>query len=169
MGKQIDKKCENHCPNCGAGMDDIRWGKLTSDKFPTQPGVCKLCGCDFDEVHGYQTTTFTVGEVPRLPCPFPVDRFYTYMDEIPKGDRVSTTEDCEKCDEENCDLSHCLISGPHEDKFPPTNPLLAAAMEIVNDFDTYGEVIQTGKGGEYGSDSAIEILREAVKNYRAGL
>lgn len=34
-------------------------------------------------------------------------------------DRTSTPEDCEKCDEDDCDVSHCIISGPHEDKFPP--------------------------------------------------
>ncbi len=38
---------------------------------------------------------------------------FTVIDE-----RTSTIEDCENCDEENCDVRHCLISGPHEDKFP---------------------------------------------------
>jgi len=114
-----DKKCENSCPNCGAGIDDIDWLKLENDSPPYQKAVCNICGCNFHEVYEYSHTFFNMGEVDRIECPYPMSKFYTYMDEVVDDDRVSTTEDCEKCDEENCENSHCLISGPHEDKFPP--------------------------------------------------
>ena len=41
--------------------------------------------------------------------------FYIYEDEIPKGERVSTPEDCEKCDDEDCDVRHCLITDNKEE------------------------------------------------------
>ena len=112
MGKKIDKKCESHCPNCGAGIDDIEWGRMESGATPNQSGTCEKCGCEFDERYEYQATTFTVGQVKRVPCTYPLSEFYTYMDEVVDGDRASTTEDCEKCNEEDCDIRHCLISGP---------------------------------------------------------
>jgi len=40
--------------------------------------------------------------------------------------------------------------------------LLEAATEIVNDFNNYGEVLQAGDNGEYGTESAIGKLAEAV-------
>jgi len=55
----------------------------------------------------------------RKLCKYPMSQFYIYEDQVPDGDRVCTPEDCEKCMEENCDDKHCLISGEHEDKFPP--------------------------------------------------
>lgn len=119
MGKKTDKKCENHCPNCGAGIYDIKWGNMDLGPIPAREGVCKKCSCEFDETYEYMATTFTVGEVKRIPCSYPMSKFYTYKDEVVDGDRTSTTKDCEKCDEENCENSHCLIRGPHEDKFPP--------------------------------------------------
>lgn len=39
--------------------------------------------------------------------------------------------------------------------------LYEAVVEILNDFDTYGEVLQTDENGEYGDNSPIEKLREA--------
>jgi hypothetical protein len=37
--------------------------------------------------------------------------------------------------------------------------LVCAALEIVGDFDGYGEVLQMDDAGTYGPDSGIEILR----------
>ena len=50
-----------------------------------------------------------------------------------------------------------------------TNPVVqmaADAMEIINDFDEFGEVLQTDGNGEYGSDAPIEKLRTSVNEYR---
>ena len=44
------------------------------------------------------------------PCKYPLSLFYNYKDEIPQNTRVSTPEDCEKCDTEDCDIKHCLIT-----------------------------------------------------------
>jgi hypothetical protein len=44
----------------------------------------------------------------RIPCIYPMNEFYNFEDEVPKNARVSTPEDCEKCDNE-CDLKHCLM------------------------------------------------------------
>ena len=44
--------------------------------------------------------------------------------------------------------------------------LIAAATQIVDEFDQYGEVLQLGHDddmGEYGSTSAIEQLRAAIR------
>ena len=40
--------------------------------------------------------------------------------------------------------------------------LLSAAQEILYDFNTYGEVLQVGDNGEYGTESAIGRLSVAV-------
>ena len=42
-------------------------------------------------------------------CKYPMSEFYIYEDEVPEGTRVSTPEECEKCDDEDCDVKHCLI------------------------------------------------------------
>ena len=40
-----------------------------------------------------------------------MSQFYNYEDEIPEGVRISTPDDCEKCELSNCnDGKHCLIS-----------------------------------------------------------
>ena len=44
----------------------------------------------------------------RIPCKYPMSNFYNFEDEIPKGTRVSTPEECEKC-QECCDEPYCLI------------------------------------------------------------
>lgn len=41
--------------------------------------------------------------------------------------------------------------------------VINAAHEIVDDFDAYGEVLQTDDQNEYGETSAIERLRAALK------
>jgi hypothetical protein len=38
-----------------------------------------------------------------------------------------------------------------------------AAQQAVEEFDTYGEVWQFGKGDNYGSDTALGALRKAIK------
>lgn len=49
------------------------------------------------------------------------------------------------------------------------NNLIDAALEILNDFDTYGGVLQVDENGEYGEDSAIDRLNIVVREIeRAG-
>lgn len=57
----------------------------------------------------------------RKRCIYPMSEFYIYEDEVPKGTRVSTPEDCEDCDGMNgCeDSKHCLIE---ELSLPHPNP-----------------------------------------------
>ena len=43
--------------------------------------------------------------------------------------------------------------------------LLEAAREIVSDFNYYGEVLQPGDNGEYGTESAIGRLSAAIQPY----
>jgi hypothetical protein len=40
--------------------------------------------------------------------------------------------------------------------------LLEAAQEILSDFNQYGEVLQQGDNGEYGTESAIGRLNTAI-------
>ncbi len=40
--------------------------------------------------------------------------------------------------------------------------LLDAAEEILRDFNMYGEVLQQGDNGEYGTESAVGQLAEAI-------
>lgn len=44
----------------------------------------------------------------REHCPSPLNKFYRYLDEVPEGARVSTSEDCETCRRE-CNNAMCLI------------------------------------------------------------
>ena len=50
----------------------------------------------------------------RKRCKYPMSEFYIYEDEVPDNIRVSTIEDCIKCDgmgEDSCeDARHCLIT-----------------------------------------------------------
>ena len=54
----------------------------------------------------------------RKRCDYPMSEFYTYEDEVPANERVSTPEDCEGCDglenadgENTCEaVKHCLIT-----------------------------------------------------------
>lgn len=47
----------------------------------------------------------------RIKCAYPMSEFYIYQDEVPDNVRVSTPEDCEKCEEmKGCeDSKHCLF------------------------------------------------------------
>ena len=44
----------------------------------------------------------------------------------------------------------------------PVRMLYYAALEIVEDFDNYGEVLQVGVGSEYGEDTALGKLKAAL-------
>lgn len=44
----------------------------------------------------------------------------------------------------------------------PVQNLVKAAQEIVDDFDTYGEVLQVGHNGGYGEESVIVQLKLAL-------
>lgn len=47
----------------------------------------------------------------RKRCTYPMSQFYIYEDEVPKDERLSTPEDCEKCEVIGCnDGVHCLVS-----------------------------------------------------------
>ena len=46
----------------------------------------------------------------RIPCKYPMSDFYNFEDEVLKGERVSTADDCEDCDSDDCEnTKHCLI------------------------------------------------------------
>lgn len=44
--------------------------------------------------------------------------------------------------------------------------LLRAAEQIIDDFDNWGEVLQTDVLGDYSPNTSIELLRSAVKEIR---
>jgi NAD-dependent dihydropyrimidine dehydrogenase PreA subunit len=60
------KRCEDFCPECGAGggnSEDIEWGSLESDSQPYRPkNECGKCGCLFTEYYIYAGT-----EIKELP------------------------------------------------------------------------------------------------------
>ena len=65
-----EKQCYNHCPNCGAGMDDIDWGLTTGDDTGTyQYATCKKCGCDFEEEYTYRATTWNKSDMEEDDLP----------------------------------------------------------------------------------------------------
>ena len=102
------KQCENECPNCGS--TNIDWGRLESDDPPYRCSTCEDCKCDFTEVYTYSCTDYDKNqEGMRKLCEYPMSEFYTFQDEVGPDDRVSTTEDCEACDEEDCDVKYCLM------------------------------------------------------------
>lgn len=43
-----------------------------------------------------------------------------------------------------------------------TNELIESAMEILDDFDSYGPVLQSNESGEYDSNTGIGRLRKAL-------
>ena len=54
------RECENHCPRCGAEIDDIDWGitQIGDGGETFQDAVCKKCGCEFEEELTYKETTY---------------------------------------------------------------------------------------------------------------
>jgi len=53
-----DKRCEDNCPKCGAGTNDIDWGiKDYSDSIIFQNATCQKCGCHFTEEYEYARTS----------------------------------------------------------------------------------------------------------------
>lgn len=44
----------------------------------------------------------------KTPCSYPMNKFYNFIEDVPDGERVSNTNDCEKCTEP-CEEMHCLI------------------------------------------------------------
>jgi len=63
-------------------------------------------------------------------------------------------------------MGHTTNKKQQESQDDATDMLLTAAKEILEDFDTYGEVLQTDEEGEYGPKTAIEKLRQAVGFFR---
>ena len=47
----------------------------------------------------------------RQRCKYPMSEFHNFEDEVPKGTRVSTLNDCEDC-ADDCGERHCLIEDP---------------------------------------------------------
>ena len=45
----------------------------------------------------------------------------------------------------------------------PVRKLYYAALEVMDDFDTYGEVLQANDCGEYGETTAIGKLKRALR------
>lgn len=52
----------------------------------------------------------------------------------------------------------------NKDQYKIIRNLYVAALEILCDFDRFGEVLQTDEGGEYGPNTAIERLRQAISD-----
>jgi hypothetical protein len=52
------KKCVNHCPQCGARIDDehVVVGRSEFDEFPHQEFTCLDCGCVFEEIYKYSSS-----------------------------------------------------------------------------------------------------------------
>ncbi len=149
------KKCYNHCPNCGASDKEgcLTFSSLEADVNPHQDGLCDKCGITFTEVYGYIGTQFVVDPSKRVRCEGPLAKFFVYMDEVPFGTKVSK------------DGKYLISEGEKN----PADALLIAACEIVQDYDNYGEVLQTDSKGKYGKKSAIEELRTAIKKYKDSL
>jgi hypothetical protein len=63
-------------------------------------------------------------------------------------------------------MSHTTNGKQRDSQDDATDMILTAANEILEDFDTYGEVLQTDEEGEYGPTTAIEKLRQAVNFFR---
>ena len=47
----------------------------------------------------------------RIKCKYPMSLFYNYKDEVTPNTRVSTFDDCKRCEEMDCCIAHCLIKG----------------------------------------------------------
>lgn len=44
-------------------------------------------------------------------CTYPMSNYYIYQKDVPPNTRVSTSEDCQQCDENcTCEDRHCLIT-----------------------------------------------------------
>ncbi len=57
----LNKKCENHCPDCGATDPDIEWGdKEWFDDGAYQTATCKKCNCEFKEYYKYSETEYEI-------------------------------------------------------------------------------------------------------------
>jgi len=63
-------------------------------------------------------------------------------------------------------MGHTTNGKQRESQGDATDMLLTAVKEILEDFDKYGEVLQTDEEGEYGPKTAIEKLRQAVDFFR---
>jgi len=67
------------------------------------------------------------------------------------------------------DIMKCKKTGSCDGCFQECAPkLFNAAGEILSDFNRHGEVLQQGDNGEYGTESSIGQLSEAIGNYQEG-
>ena len=111
-----------------------RCGKTSTIKLKPATGYVRvtpfMCDCGKTyHIRDYVNAITTYGEVSheqydkhlkmiedqknrdRVRCSYPMSEFYIFEDEVPKDARVSTSEDCIKCDEKRgCgDSKHCLF------------------------------------------------------------
>ena len=158
-GNPISKKCDNNCPNCGANEDYITFQPVIVDDVICQPATCNKCGCEFKMYFEYSDTEFYLEQCDRVPCPYPLSKFYNTMDEVPVGTRVSYPgKDCEGC-EEDCEESHCLISESVE--MDHAGVLFIAAKQIIQHGNmTINDQFTAGQ---------LELLAKAVKNYEGSI
>lgn len=63
-------------------------------------------------------------------------------------------------------MRHTTNKKQQESQDDATDMILTAAKKILEDFDTYGEVLQTDEEGNYGPTTAIHKLRQAVNLFR---
>ncbi len=61
----VSKECENECPHCGAGIDDIHWGGWKTGEVVYQEGECTKCGCYFKEYYKYSDTEYDKEEMEK--------------------------------------------------------------------------------------------------------
>ena len=47
----------------------------------------------------------------KTPCEYPMNLFFNFKEDVPKGTRVSNSLDCEICYNTRCDVKHCLLKG----------------------------------------------------------
>lgn len=54
------KKCEHHCPKCGADGNHIDWYRTDQGAgWASFDGICEVCGCEFSEIHEVKYTHTT--------------------------------------------------------------------------------------------------------------
>jgi len=163
----VSKKCGTQCPNCGADEDNVEWGEFICDKdvgVLYQGGFCIKCGCHFKMYFDYTDTEFYMEQCDRVPCPYPMSRFYNTMDEVPGHIRLSTPEDCEKCSKDpnvgQCENSHCLISNVKPDY---ARDLYFAAEKVIQ----HDAPENLKEAGEQSVEK--EALATAVYNYEGSI
>jgi len=141
----ISKKCGTNCPNCGADEDEIYFDCIVAEDVIYQKGTCNKCSCEFKMYFDYTDTEFYLEQCKRVPCPFPMSKFFATMDEVPKGAKASDPEtDCKDCDDTDCEENNCLVTDSLEADYVK---ILYEAAKKVSEHEEHCE------------------LADAIKNY----